>query len=101
MGETIRQSDLRNNNAEIMRRVADGESFTVTVHGHAVADLVPHRRERGRRRRLVPAVELDELLASAGPGPDPDLWARDIADADEIFGADQPADPWDQAAGRS
>lgn len=28
VSETIKQSELRNNNAEIMRRVADGESFT-------------------------------------------------------------------------
>jgi len=44
VSETIKQSELRNNNAEIMRRVADGESFTVTVHGQPVADLVPYQR---------------------------------------------------------
>jgi len=67
MGKTIRQSELRNNNAEIMRRVAEGESFT--VHGRAVADLVPHQRGR-LRRSLVPAAEFAEVLAAAGPGPD-------------------------------
>lgn len=98
MSETIRQSDLRNNNAEIMRRVAAGESFTITVHGQAVADLVPHQR-RGPRRRFVPAAELDAIFAAAGPAPDAEAWARDMAEADEIFGDDDPLeDPWERAA---
>lgn len=51
MSQTIRQSELRSNNAEIMRRVDNGGAFTVTVHGRAVADLAPHRREASFRRR--------------------------------------------------
>jgi prevent-host-death family protein len=93
MTETIQQSELRNNNAEIMRRVADGESFTITVHGRAVADLVPHQARRPRQR-LLPAAEFDRLLAEAGPGPDPLSWAQDISEADRIFGDDQPENPW-------
>jgi prevent-host-death family protein len=95
VSETIQQSELRNNNAEIMRRVADGESFTVTVHGRPVADLVPHQRPR-RRHRLVPAAALDELLAAAGPPPDPAEWARDLAEGDLFLGEDQPEDPWER-----
>jgi prevent-host-death family protein len=95
VAESIRQSELRNNNAEIMRRVSEGESFTVTVHGRAVADLVPHQRTTARRR-LMPAAELDELLAASGPAPDPGQWSRDIAEADELFGDDHPSDPWDR-----
>ena len=45
MAETIKQSELRNNNAEIMRRVAAGESFTVTVHGQPVADVEQWKRD--------------------------------------------------------
>ena len=93
MEQRIRQSELRNNNAEIMRRVSDGESFTVTVHGRAVADLVPHQRERIERRQLVPAELLDQLMDEQGP--DPAAWARDIAEADELFGDDSPRDPWE------
>ena len=93
MTETIQQSELRNNNAEIMRRVAAGESFTVTVHGHAIADIVPHRSNVPQR--LVPAEELDDLIAAAGPGPDPEMWKRDMAEADRVFGDDLPGDPWD------
>jgi len=85
----------RNNNAEIMRRVDEGESFTVTVHGRAVADLVPHQRG-WPRRSLVPAVEFDELIAAAGPGSDVAQWTRDMAGSDELFGDDAPVDPWER-----
>jgi prevent-host-death family protein len=94
VGETIRQSELRNNNAEIMRRVAEGESFTVTVHGRAVADLVPHQRA-APSGRLGSAREFDQLVAADGPGPDPEQWAQDMADADALFGDDHPSDPWE------
>ena len=47
MSVVIRQSELRNDNAAVMRRVAEGESFVVTVNGRPVADVVPHRREYG------------------------------------------------------
>lgn len=97
MRETIKQAELRNNNAEIMRRVAAGESFTVTVHGQPVADLVPHQRSTNRRRRLVPAAEFDAALAAMAP-LDVEQWKRDLHEADEVFGDDQPADPWDETS---
>jgi prevent-host-death family protein len=96
MSETIRQSDLRNNNAEIMRRVAEGESFSITVHGRVVADLVPHQRGRSRKR-FLPAAEFDELVAASGPAPDPDQWARDMAEFDELVD-DRPLDPWERGS---
>lgn len=96
MTESIQQSELRNNNAQIMRRVADGESFTVTVHGRAVADLVPHQHHRSVRRRMVPAALLDELLEADGPGPDPEAWEQDMAVADDVFADDGPIDPWER-----
>lgn len=99
MGETIKQSELRNNNAEIMRRVAGGESFTVTVHGQPVADLVPHQRSGHRRRRLVPAAEFDAALAQLSP-VDVEQWQRDREEADDLFGDDLPTDPWDEAGRR-
>ncbi|MGH3572910.1 MAG: type II toxin-antitoxin system Phd/YefM family antitoxin, partial [Pseudonocardiaceae bacterium] len=85
MSETIKQSELRNNNAEIMRRVAGGESFTVTVHGQPVADLVPHQRPAHRTRRLVPAAEFDEALAAL-PALNVEQWRQDLRAADDIFG---------------
>jgi prevent-host-death family protein len=93
VAETIKQSELRNNNAEIMRRVAAGESLTVMVHGQPVADLVPHQRLGHRRRRLVPAAEFDAALAALPPF-DVEQWKRDLSAADDVFGDDLPTDPW-------
>lgn len=39
--ERIAHRDLRNSSAEILRRVAAGESFEVTNHGEVVAVLSP------------------------------------------------------------
>jgi prevent-host-death family protein len=99
VSETIKQSELRNNNAEIMRRVAAGESFTVTVHGQPVADLVPHQRPGHRRRRLVPAAEFDAAFAALTP-LDVEQWKRDLREAEDLFGSDLPSDPWEEARKR-
>jgi prevent-host-death family protein len=92
MSVEIRQSELRNDNAAVMRRVAAGESFVVTVNGRAVADVVPHRPGAGLRR-FVPVAELAEALA-ADPAADPAAWRTDMSEADDIFGADEPTDPF-------
>lgn len=92
MSVEIRQSQLRNDNAAVMRRVGEGESFVVTVNGRAVADVVPHRQGTGRRR-FVPVSELAEAFA-ADPAPDPAAWRDDLAAADETFGPDAVADPF-------
>lgn len=76
--------------------MADGESFTVTVHGRPVADLVPHQRPAQRKRRLVPAAEFNEAL-TALPALDVEQWQQDLREADDIFGADLPSNPWEQA----
>lgn len=39
--KTISQRELRNDNAEVIRGVERGESYTVTRHGVPVAHLVP------------------------------------------------------------
>lgn len=76
-----------------MRRVEQGESFTVTRNGTPVADLVPHNAgSADRRRRFLPveviakgaaalpdwgisefSVELDDLDAAVDDG-DIDRW---------------------------
>ncbi len=54
----IPQRVLRNEISRVLREVAAGGSFTVTVEGAPVADLVPHRTAR----RI--AVPRDEMLAA-------------------------------------
>ena len=62
---TVPQRELRNNTAELLRRVERGERLTITVHGHPVADLVP----REPRSHFVPIGEVAQglrgLLSSA------------------------------------
>lgn len=41
MTNEISQRELRNNNAEVVRGVERGDSYTVTRHGVAVARIVP------------------------------------------------------------
>lgn len=79
MGDLIAQRDLRNDISAILRRVAEGESFTVTVHGEPVAELVPLRSPR----RFVPRQRVAEILRekAADPGLLEELREMDI-DAD-------------------
>lgn len=93
MSVVIRQSELRNDNATVMRRVAEGESFVVTVNGRPVADVVPHRQDTGRRR-FVAVAELAEAFAAEAAG-DPGAWRHDLAAAEETFGPDELSDPFD------
>ena len=85
MAETTSQLELRNDNAEIMRRVEAGESFVVTRNGKPVADLVPHEVPRKRRKTLRDMQEDFRQL----PPIDVEQWYRDRADADEFFGDDR------------
>jgi len=94
MSVVIRQSELRNDNAAVMRRVAAGESFVVTVNGRPVADVVPHQRDTARRR-FVPVTQLAEAFA-AEPMNDPTAWQNELTAADEMFGRDEPSDPFDR-----
>ncbi|MGV1007847.1 MAG: type II toxin-antitoxin system Phd/YefM family antitoxin [Dermatophilaceae bacterium] len=94
MSVVIQQSHLRNDNAAIMRRVAGGESFVVTVNGRPVADVVPHQQHTGRHR-FVPVGELAQAFATE-PKADPTAWRNDLAAADEVLGPDEPSDPFEQ-----
>lgn len=46
---SISQRELRNSNAEIIRGVERGESYTVTRHGVPVARIGPLRADSGLR----------------------------------------------------
>lgn len=55
----ITQRELRNDSGAIMRRVEQGECFTVTRNGIPVADLVPHDRAKAvQRQRFVPVAQI-------------------------------------------
>jgi antitoxin (DNA-binding transcriptional repressor) of toxin-antitoxin stability system len=47
--KTISQRELRNDNAKIIRGIERGESYTVTRHGIAVAQLSPVKADSGLR----------------------------------------------------
>ena len=62
LGATISQRELRNDSGVIMRRVEQGESFTVTRNGRLVADLVGEMRIGRRRLRLGPIAQARQRL---------------------------------------
>lgn len=92
MTQTIGQRELRNDNAEIMRRVEQGESFVVTRNGKPIADLVPHQAAGSARPT---AGELIEFLKTR-PRVDVEQWRREREADDKVFGPDHPEDPWER-----
>lgn len=53
---------LRNDTAALLRRVEAGERLRITVHGHAVADLVPVERATAFVPFAEVARDLRELM---------------------------------------
>jgi prevent-host-death family protein len=83
MATDIPQRQLRNNTAELLRRVERGEHLRITVHGHPVADLVPVDRPQA----FVPFDDVVDALAGL-------LHADDRLDQ-ELYELDEPArDPF-------
>lgn len=83
---TVPQRELRNNTAELLRRVQRGERLTITVHGHPIADLVPVVRPKG----FVPYAEVAEQLRGLLPADDRlDDQLRDLM-------ATEPDDPFNR-----
>lgn len=94
MSEEIRQSELRNENAAVMRRVAAGESFVVTVNGRPVADVVPHR-QGSTRRPFVPVADVADAFGAL-QAPDPTAWRADLDAADEFLSSEELSDPFER-----
>ena len=93
MPSTISQRQLRNDNAEVIRRVEAGESFTVTKRGTPVADLVPHQEGvSGTRARFLPVEQLVARMSDLPP------WGAAGFDREqrELDGLvdDEQRDPW-------
>jgi prevent-host-death family protein len=51
--------DLRNRTSQVIAAVRAGERVVLTVHGEAIADIVPH----GQRTRWLPGEYLRQQLA--------------------------------------
>jgi prevent-host-death family protein len=67
---TVGVRELRQNLSVYLRRVAKGEVFEVTEHGHPVALLSPLRARMGTRERLIAEGRLIPAtgdLLSLGP----------------------------------
>ena len=62
MPTMITQQDLRNDNAEIMRRLIKGESFIITSNGRLVGELNPLHRPR-----FVSSIAAAAMFSSAPP----------------------------------
>ncbi len=83
---TVAQRELRNNTAELLRRVENGERLTITVHGHPIADLVPVERPSS----FVPFAEIVDGLRGLLPAD-----ARLDDDLRDLMAA-EPEDPFDR-----
>ncbi|MGV9612862.1 type II toxin-antitoxin system Phd/YefM family antitoxin [Nocardia xishanensis] len=61
----ITQRELRDNAGRVLRDVSAGESYTITVDGAPVADMIPHRCVT--RRTAVPRDEVLAVFAGLAP----------------------------------
>jgi len=96
MRTTISQRELRNDSGVIMRRVEQGESFTVTRNGAPVADLVPHDRTGTHApQRFVP---VDAIAGGAAllPPWGAEQFAREQRELEASIDDDD-VDPWTSA----
>lgn len=68
MPTTIGQHELRRDVGMILRRVEQGEMFTITRYGAAIADLVPHDSATDvLRTRFLPVKAIAAGLAVLPP----------------------------------
>ncbi len=93
MATPVSQRELRNDSGAIMRRVQQGESFTVTRNGVPVADLVPHS-ESGVNQppRFVPVAQI-ATGASELPRWDTARFTHELAELDNAVD-DRDTDRW-------
>jgi prevent-host-death family protein len=93
---TISQRELRNDSGAIMRRVEQGERFTVTRNGVPVADLVPHDRAAvDRRQRFVPVAEIAARVGQL-PSWDVERFTAEQRELDAVVD-DSEAERWGTA----
>jgi prevent-host-death family protein len=80
----VASRDLRNNTAELLRRVGSGEQVVITTRGKPVASLIPFETPR---RRWLPRAELVRRLGylQADPALRDDL-ARLVGETTDDLG---------------
>ena len=94
MSTIISQRELRNDNADIMRRVEAGETFTVTRNGRPVAKVIPiEDLPEGTRRMTL--GEIEEGWGRSGFSYDAAAWLRDVREMRDSLADDRlDEDPW-------
>jgi len=92
VGAVVSQRELRNDSGAIMRRVEQGESFVVTRNGVPIADLIPHKPDRGPRQRFVPVDDIGRGLRML-PDWGVTQFRAELAEFDELVD-DTDTDPW-------
>ena len=95
METTISQRELRNDSGEIMRRVEQGERFTVTRNGTPVADLIPHAIKANALPRFVPTEIIAAGLADL-PNWGASQFTGELVDLDAVID-DRDIDRWNQS----
>ncbi len=85
----IPHRELRNEISRVLKEVKEGRTYTITVDGSPIADLIPHRDVR--RRVAVPRAEFFEAFADLPPGG-----AQRQEEADRYVD-DSLYDPYDRA----
>jgi prevent-host-death family protein len=74
---TVGAYEAKTHLPELLKRVENGESITITRHGHPVAQLVPPGAASGRDAREV----IDEITGfGKGHNLGPDLTIRQLID---------------------
>lgn len=93
MATPVSQRELRNDSGAIMRRVQQGERFTVTRNGVPVADLIPHS-ESGpdRRPRFIPVAQIAAGITEL-PRWDAERFSHELEELDRAVD-DSYADSW-------
>ena len=93
MATLVSQRQLRNDSGAIMRRVEQGECFTVTRNGVAIADLVPHSGSGpDRLRRFVPVAQIAAVIGEL-PRWDAARFTHELEELDYAVD-DSDADRW-------
>lgn len=81
--ETISATDANRHFSEVLRRVREGRSVTVTSHGIPIADIIPHRESRSREERERAHREFVAYLRTL-PAHNIGTWTRDELYDDDV-----------------